>query len=85
MTKLRCTSCKGIYDDDDYFHMCPEELYVNIVEKATGIPLEGDPDPLKTYTGKRIKTPFPRDENIDDHRKPKKGKHKDEGGASEVG
>ena len=84
----RCNSCGGVYDPDQhggYYHQCPEDVYVDVVEKGTGIPLEGDPDPLKQYVGRRINTPFSRDENIDDEGKQKKGKHRDKGGASEVG
>ena len=84
----KCTSCGGVYDPDQpggYYHACPDEVVVDVVEKATGIPLEGDPDPSKAYIGRRITTPFPRDENINDQGQPKKGKHRDKGGASEVG
>ena len=85
MTKLRCSSCGGVYDAENYYHICPPEITVDIVEKATGKPLEGDPDPLKEYIGRRIKTLFPRDENVDVDGKPKKGKHRNKGGASKVG
>lgn len=85
---IRCNSCGGVYDETKhggYYHSCPEEIAVDVVEKGTLTPLVGDPVPGKAYTGRFIKTPFPRDENIDDDRKPKKGKHRDQGGASKVG
>lgn len=85
---IRCNSCGGVYDPDvpgGYFHECPEEIYVDIVDEATGEPLVGDPDPQKKYTGRRIKTPFSRNENIAETGGPKKGKTRDKGGASEVG
>ena len=85
---LKCSSCGGTYDPDQpggYYHICPSDRYVDIVEKATGKPLEGDPDPSKEYTGRLVKTAFPRDENVDDDGNPKKGKHRDKGGASKVG
>ena len=82
---LKCTSCGGIYPAENYAHVCPPEIYVDIVEKETGKPLVGDPDPKLEYIGRRIKTPFRRDENFDDTGKQKKGKHRDKGGASEFG
>lgn len=84
MKMLKCTSCGGVYPADNYYHACPPEIGVDIIETATGIPLVGDPDPKKKYSGKVVTTPFSRDENVDDSGKQKKGKARDKGGAIEV-